>query len=255
MSLTIPASGSGKENFFCENRSLTPFVISTVDNHELFKIKFLVKEWKEIASERLTASRELKHLSTSHLNNFLSDADSFSKYKEVLGFVTQAIDVAEGRSKIIKDWDEEIVVQKAESKGKIQAISVIRIHKDEIYISALASAPWNIAMYGGVSSRYTSLTTKGAGKSLVLAVYRLAKNSGKLRITTTPLAGSLGFYKHLGMHWDEAASKLSYEITPKTPDFIQTVHREFSFLPSVLEELAEEPEENNKNLLGRVSQF
>lgn len=113
-----------------------------------------------------------------------------------------------------------------DSKGNLQAASIINLKNDHIYIDYLATAPWNIV-------EKDKRKVKGAGTAAIEAIVRKSIEQGmKGKVKLESLPGAISFYEKIGFKQtgtspDSAEGVVKMELSPeKAILFLDKVKRE-----------------------------
>ncbi len=213
-----------EDKFIIQKETKTPFscvVLKDSDIKIAKAIKKTLKDWKDIANDRLGSSREL--YSTDDPSKVTEDRKTVDQYKELLTNVSMYLD--------------SFINQKQESTARkilfltkdthIQAIGCVSL-KEHLYVNILISAPTNIRMYGKIQEQHKHVYGKGAGTALMYSIYKLTQKLEIPKIKLTPLEGSHSFYK------DQIGMK---EVQPTEGSKDKTSHFELSVSSKVPEQL------------------
>lgn len=214
--------------------------VSTVTSSaDVKKVQAAIKLWKEAINERLGNSRAIKNdgIDGINLTAFQEDQSTVKNYQDITKYIqTHLTKHKENNKENIKPSefkknnmeedskqsanyvDGEAVLQVCSDKNRIQSISVAHINKDGLYVNNLLSAPWNIKMNGKIPEEYLSFVTKGAGKTSLLSLYKLAREKQSKILYLTPSKASFGFYKHVGMVFDSTNNRFLLPVNHKIPE-------------------------------------
>lgn len=185
------------------------------DQSGIENVKKTMQEWSEAMSGRVAFSRRRKDASDAAMQQFTDDNAQFKSYRQVMSYLKEGINALKKEKKEQKSNSEptEIQILTARCSDIIQAIACIKITTNDLHLTSLFSAPWNVKMHAPIDALHQSLVVKGAGSFVMEHLYALAQSRGLSQISLTPTGSASSFYEKIGMQFDEDRQQYIWKVT------------------------------------------